>query len=262
MRSPLRYSLVNDSAMSIKKDVRYVRLYAGAVFVASLLLAGCGPASKDKTQPDWGGTPAVASAEKSDSAIVAAPSAGSSPRVLFIGTSLTAGLGLEPEQAYPALVQGKADSAGTPIIAVNAGVSGETSAGALNRIDWVLRAPADIVVIETGANDALRALPVSEARTNIGKILDRVKAAKPQAKIFLVQMEAPPNLGQQYTVAFHDMYGELAREKGATLVPFLLTGVAGIADLNQADGLHPNVRGERIVATNVWNSLKPALSGQ
>jgi acyl-CoA thioesterase-1 len=181
--------------------------------------------------------------------------------VLFIGTSLTAGLGLQPEQAYPALVQHMADSAGTPIVAVNAGVSGETSAGALNRIDWVMREPADIVVIETGANDALRALPVAEARSNIGKILDSVKSAKPRAKIFLVQMEAPPNLGRQYTVAFHQMYGELAREKGVTLVPFLLSGVAGIAALNQADGLHPNVKGEKIVAANVWNALRSSVSG-
>jgi acyl-CoA thioesterase-1 len=180
--------------------------------------------------------------------------------VLFIGTSLTAGLGLEPEQAYPALIQDKADSAGTPIVAINAGVSGETSAGALNRIGWVLRAPADVVVLETGANDALRALPVSEARANISAILDSIKARKPKARVFLVQMEAPPNLGPQYTAAFDAMYGDLAREKGATLVPFLLNGVAGIADLNQADGLHPNVRGERIVAGNVWKSLRPALS--
>ena len=185
--------------------------------------------------------------------------ASSGPTVLFIGTSLTAGLGLEPEQAYPALVQAKADSAGTPIRAINAGVSGETSAGALDRIDWVMREPADIVVLETGANDALRALPVAEARANIGQILDRVKAATPRAKIFLVQMEAPPNLGQPYTTAFHNMYGELAREKSVTLIPFLLRGVAGIANLNQADGLHPNVRGERIVATNVWEALEPAL---
>jgi acyl-CoA thioesterase I len=179
--------------------------------------------------------------------------------VLFIGTSLTAGLGLPSDQAFPALVQQKADSAGTPIVAVNAGVSGETSAGALNRIDWVMRAPADIVVIETGANDALRALPVAEARSNISKILDRVKSARPNARIVLVQMEAPPNLGAQYTAAFHQMYVDLAREKGVTLAPFLLGGVAGIAALNQADGVHPNAKGEQIVATNVWRALGPLL---
>ncbi len=183
------------------------------------------------------------------------------PTVLFIGTSLTAGLGLQPDQAYPSLIQVKADSAGKPINAVNAGVSGETSAGALNRIGWVMRAPADVVVIETGANDALRALPVAEARANISRIIDAVKAAKPAARILLVQMEAPPNLGQPYARAFHDMYGELAREKGIILVPFLLRGVAGIPELNQADGVHPNLRGERILAENVWRALEPSIGG-
>ncbi|HEY5086251.1 MAG TPA: arylesterase [Gemmatimonadaceae bacterium] len=241
--------------MSMKKDVGYVCLCAGTGFVASTLLLGCGPAAKDKTPA----APEMAVTVQHSNTSAARTLASSGPTVLFIGTSLTAGLGLEPEQAYPALVQAKADSAGTPIRAINAGVSGETSAGALDRIDWVMREPADIVVLETGANDALRALPVAEARANIGQILDRVKAAKPRARIFLVQMEAPPNLGQQYTTAFHNMYGQLAREKSVTLIPFLLRGVAGIANLNQADGLHPNVRGERIVATNVWEALEPAL---
>ena len=229
-----------------------MRAFAG--FLGLILVAACGrPASKDKP-------PSVAKTTDSLARVPAGDtSASSAPRVLFIGTSLTAGLGLQPEQAYPALVQNKADSAGTPIVAINAGVSGETSAGALNRIDWVLREPANIVVLETGANDALRALPVSEARSNISQILDRIRTLKPEAKIFLVQMEAPPNLGQQYTTAFHAMYGDLAREKGATLMPFLLDGVAGHANLTQPDGLHPNVEGERIVATNVWNSLKAAV---
>ena len=232
----------------------------GAVgLVAALSPVACGPAAKDKTPP----TPStVAAVQLPDSApAVRTPARGPGPTVLFIGTSLTAGLGLQPDQAYPALVQRMADSAGRPIVAVNAGVSGETSAGALNRIDWVLRQPADIVVIETGANDALRALPVSEARSNIAAILDSVRKAKPAARVFLVQMEAPPNLGVQYTKGFHDMYGELAREKGVTLVPFLLSGVAGVASLNQADGVHPNFRGEQIVAANIWRALEPALRG-
>lgn len=241
--------------MSMKKNVGYVWLCAEAGIVVSLFVAGCTAVSKDKT-PEAASIVATVGHAAAPT-MPASQDAG--PTVLFIGTSLTAGLGLQIEGAYPALVQAKADSAGTPITAVNAGVSGETSAGALNRIDWVMRGPADIVFIETGANDALRALPVAEARANISEILDRVKAAKPNAKIFLVQMEAPPNLGQQYVVAFHDMYRELAKQKGATLVPFLLNGVAGSAELNQADGLHPNARGERIVAANIWKSLQPAL---
>ncbi|HEY8310215.1 MAG TPA: arylesterase [Gemmatimonadaceae bacterium] len=242
--------------MSMKKDVGYVGYCAGAGIAALLLLSACGPAAKDKTPVTPATVPAV-----SHDPTPAMETASRGPTVLFIGTSLTAGLGLPSDQAFPVLVQQKADSAGTPIVAVNAGVSGETSAGALNRIDWVMRAPADIVVIETGANDALRALPVAEARSNISKILDRVRAAKPNARILLVQMEAPPNLGPQYTTAFHQMYVDLAREKGVTLGPFLLGGVAGIAALNQADGVHPNAKGERIVASNVWKALEPVVKG-
>ena len=230
------------------------------MLVASLVLAGCGYASKDTARMADGSDTIHAAKSALPVGADSGASAKLAPRVLFIGTSLTAGLGLESEQAYPALIQDKADSAGTPIVAINAGVSGETSAGALNRIGWVLRSPADIVVLETGANDALRALPVSEARANVSEILDSIRTKKPKARIFLVQMEAPPNLGPQYTAAFHSMYGDLAREKGATLIPFLLNGVAGIANLNQADGLHPNIQGEKIVAGNVWKSLQPALS--
>lgn len=241
--------------MSMNKDVGYVWLYLAAGLACASFVAGCSPAAKDKTHA---GAQTIVTTEHSQPATVPQPSS-TGPRVLFIGTSLTAGLGLQPDQAYPTLVQKKADSAGTPITAINAGVSGETSAGALNRIAWVLRTPADIVVIETGANDALRALPVSEARRNISAILDSVKTLKPSARVFLVQMEAPPNLGQAYTTAFHNMYGELAREKGASLIPFLLSGVAGIPALNQADGVHPNAKGERIVANNVWHALKGSL---
>lgn len=248
-------------------------LWAAASLVASLFTIACGPAAKDKTAaaaaavagtasasaPSVGDSAGTAAAAVRAEAAPASSDTGRQPTVLFIGTSLTAGLGLQAGQAYPALVQAKADSAGIPMRAVNAGVSGETSAGALNRIGWVMREPADVVVIETGANDALRALPVAEARANISRIIDSVKAAKPKAKIFLVQMEAPPNLGRQYTVAFHRMYGDLAREKGVTLMPFLLQGVAGVAGLNQADGLHPNITGERIVASNVWKALEPTI---
>lgn len=179
--------------------------------------------------------------------------------VLFVGTSLTAGYGLDREQAFPALIQRMADSGGVPIRAVNAGVSGETSAGLLRRIDWVLRQQADVVVVETGANDALRALPVDAARSNISAILDRVKRAMPGARIVLVQMEAPPNLGRDYVSRFRAIYSDLARQKGVTLAPFLLAGVAGRAELNQADGVHPNVAGERLVAATVWSALEPVL---
>ena len=179
--------------------------------------------------------------------------------VLIVGTSLTAGLGLDPEEAYPALLQRKADSLGLHVEIVNAGLSGETSAGALRRMDWLLRGPADVVIIETGANDGLRGLDVDSTRANLRAIVGKVKAARPAARILLAQMEAPPNLGAKYTSAFHAMYQDVAKETSAEVMPFLLAGVAGIASLNQPDGMHPNEKGEQIVANNVWAALEQVL---
>ena len=179
--------------------------------------------------------------------------------VLFVGTSLTAGLGLSPDSAFPQLIQEKIDDAKLPFDVVNAGVSGETTAGLLRRIDWLLRGNFDVVVLESGANDGLRGTPVATVRTNLREIVSRIRTAHPSAKVLLVQMEAPPNLGPEYTTAFHNLYVDIARENGVTLVPFLLQNVAGIRDLNQADGIHPNQRGEHIVAENVWRALEPAL---
>lgn len=185
---------------------------------------------------------------------------GRTPVVLFFGTSLTAGLGLEPDQAYPSLIEKKALADGVPIKVVNAGLSGETTAGALRRIDWVLRAPADLIVIEGGANDALRGLPPDDARANLEQLIAAVRAKQSQAKIALVQMEAPPNFGVAYTRSFHAIYPEVAKKESVTLLPFLLDGVAGIPRLNQPDGVHPNLTGERIVADNVWKALKPIVA--
>ena len=179
--------------------------------------------------------------------------------VLVVGTSLTAGLGLDPEDAYPALLQRKADSLGLHVDVVNAGLSGETSAGAVRRIDWLLRGPADVVVIESGANDGLRGLNVDSTRANLRAIIGKVKAARPAARVLLVQMEAPPNLGAKYTDAFRAMYQDVAKEAGVSVMPFLLQGVAGVTSLNQQDGIHPNERGEQIVADNVWAALEPVL---
>jgi acyl-CoA thioesterase-1 len=181
--------------------------------------------------------------------------------VLFIGTSLTAGLGLNPDSAFPQLVQQKIDSANLPFEVVNAGVSGETTADLLRRLDWLMRGNFDVVVVETGANDGLRGTPVATVRENLRTILSRIRSAHPNARVVLVQMEAPPNLGPQYTSAFHETYAEVAKETGATLMPFLLNGVAGDRRLNQADGIHPNQRGEHIVADNVWRTLEPILRG-
>lgn len=189
-----------------------------------------------------------------------APKSVRTPVVLFFGTSLTAGYGLSPDQAFPALIEKLADSAKLPIKAVNAGLSGETTAGAARRIDWVLRTPADVVVIEAGANDALRGLPPKSARENLQSVIAAVRKKQPQAQIVLVQMEAPPNYGQAYTKSFREIYGEVARAENIPLIPFLLAGVAGVSRLNQADGVHPNLAGERIVADNIWKGLKPIIA--
>ena len=178
-----------------------------------------------------------------------------------MGTSLTAGFGLDdPDQAWPALVQKKVDEAGLRYKVVNAGVSGETSAGALRRMDWVLKDKAAVLIVETGANDGLRGQDPAATRANIQGICDRARRQSPPAKVVLVGMMAPPNLGASYTQEFRALFPQLAKANGAALVPFLLDGVGGVPRLNQVDGIHPNAEGQRIVADNVWRVLKPLLA--
>lgn len=228
----------------------------GAVLLSALTMACSG---RDATR-DTAASIKPSSPAESPAVVDSAPAPLDGRRtILFLGTSLTAGLGLEPDSAYPQLIQRKIDASKLPYQVVNAGVSGETSAGLLRRLDWVLRRQADVVVVETGANDGLRGLPVSATRATIGNALARIRRDRPEATVLLVQMEAPPNLGPEYTSAFHTMFPELAREHGATLMPFLLEGVAGESRLNQSDGIHPNNAGERIVAENVWRVLRPML---
>lgn len=197
--------------------------------------------------------------EERDAAPVAADIAAERPTVVFLGTSLTAGYGLEPEEAYPALLQKKIDSAGFNYRVVNAGVSGETSAGARRRIDWLLREPVSVLVVETGANDGLRGLPPDSLRANIQAILDRAKELRPAARLVLVGMRIPPNYGQVYSRQFEAIYPALARANDAELVPFLLQGVGGMAALNQPDGVHPTAEGQRRMAETVWRVLEPLL---
>lgn len=218
-------------------------------------LAACGDGTKENKPTAQAAAAAVPAAQDAarDSIVDARPA------MVFLGTSLTAGLGLDPDSAYPQLIQRKLDSAGVALEVVNAGVSGETAAGLLRRLDWVLRRPASVIVVETGANDGLRGQPVEATKTTIGKILERIAHEQPRARVFLVQMEAPTNLGERYTKDFHDMYPALAREHRVTLLPFLLDRVAGVPSLNQADGIHPNDRGEHIVAENVWGGIEKEL---
>lgn len=229
----------------------------GAALLSALTMA-CGGNGAAR---DTASSTKPASPPESPAIADSAPTPGDSRRtLLFLGTSLTAGLGLDPDSAYPQQIQRKIDANGLPYQVVNAGVSGETSAGLLRRLDWVLRQPAAVIVVETGANDGLRGLPVNATRATIADVLSRIRREQPAASVLLVQMEAPPNLGQEYTSEFHGMFAQLAREHGATLMPFLLEGVAGEARLNQGDGMHPNDDGERIVTDNVWRALQPLLT--
>lgn len=179
--------------------------------------------------------------------------------ILFFGDSLTAGYGLSPEQAFPALVEKKCISNGTPCKAINAGLSGETSAGGLTRIDWVLRQPIDVFVLELGANDGLRGLPLEQTKKNLQSIIDKVKTRYPKAKIVVAGMMVPPNMGPDYTSSFQKIFPELAKKNNATLIPFLLQDVAGHEKLNLGDGIHPNPEGHKIVANNVYQVLSPLL---
>jgi acyl-CoA thioesterase I len=179
--------------------------------------------------------------------------------ILFFGDSLTAGYGLSTEEAFPALSEKLLNISGKNVKVVNAGLSGETSAGGLSRIDWILRQPIDIFVLELGANDGLRGLPLEQTRKNLQSIIDKVKTKYPKAKFVLAGMMVPPNMGKEYATDFKKIYPELAKKNNATLIPFLLEGVGGNEKLNQADGIHPNVEGHKIVAGNVTRVLEKLL---
>lgn len=179
--------------------------------------------------------------------------------ILFFGTSLTAGYGLDPGEAYPELIQHQLDSLKLPYTAINGGLSGETSAAGKGRVDWLLKQPISIFVLELGANDGLRGIPVNETTANLQAIIEKVKRKYPEAKLMLTGMEVPPNMGDKYASDFRNMFKSLAAKNQMTFLPFLLEGVAGIPNLNQNDGIHPTAVGQRIVAKNVWLKLKPLL---
>ena len=179
--------------------------------------------------------------------------------ILFFGNSLTAGYGLTPSEAFPALIQGKLDSLKLPYKVINAGVSGETSSGGNSRIDWILRQPLDVFVLELGGNDGLRGIPLSETKKNLQSIIDKVKAKNPTARLLIAGMQIPPNMGQKYTTEFRSVFPDLAKKNGVALLPFLLQGVGGEEKLNQQDGIHPTAEGHKIVAENVWKELEKLL---
>jgi acyl-CoA thioesterase-1 len=199
--------------------------------------------------------------QSKDTSVIAAQQQTNTKNILVFGDSLTAGYGLDDPQSdsYPSVLQGKIDSAKLPYKIINGGLSGETSAGGKSRIDWLLRQKINVFVLELGANDGLRGLPVTETAKNLQTIIDKVKAKYPDAKLVLAGMMVPPNMGADYTASFKAVFPELAKKNNMTLVPFLLQNVAGIRDLNQADGIHPTAKGAKIVAQNVWEKLKGIL---
>ncbi len=185
--------------------------------------------------------------------------AGAPRTILFLGNSLAAGFGLDPELAFPALIQQKIDSLRWNFKVINAGLSGETSAGGLRRIDWLLERQVDVLFLELGANDGLRGIPLELTKQNLQAIIARVRAKNPAVKIVIAGMMVPPNLGADYTRAFRAIFPDLAKRNQAALVPFLLEGVGGVPELNLPDGIHPTAAGHRIVAQNVWKVLHPLL---
>lgn len=179
----------------------------------------------------------------------------------MLGDSLSAGLGVDPANAFPALLQQTIQTAGLNYTVVNAGISGDTTADGLSRINWLLKTTIDVLILELAGNDGLRGIPVATTKANLQAIIDRLKQKYPQAKVVLAGMQAPPNMGEDYTSAFESIFPELAAKNRAALVPFLLQGVAARPELNQPDHIHPNVQGHRIVAENVWKVLEPLLRG-
>jgi len=180
--------------------------------------------------------------------------------ILFFGNSLTAGYGLEPSQAFPALIQERIDSLELPYRVVNAGVSGETTAGGKSRIDWLLKKPVDVFVLELGANDGLRGIDPESTYSNLKTIMDKVRDKNPEVQIILAGMQLPPSMGQKYTKEFSEVYTRLAKEENVHLIPFLLEGVGGDPKLNQADGIHPTIEGQKILANNVWKVMEKVVS--
>jgi acyl-CoA thioesterase I len=237
---------------------------ACGLLAAAVLLGACGrePAAAPARTPAAPAAPAKApvatTAPTPAPSTAVAPAVSSRPRIVFLGDSLTAGYGLEPPQSVPALIQARLAKEGYPFEVVNAGVSGDTSAGGLSRLDWSLSGDVRILVVELGANDGLRGLPVSALRKNLEEIITRAQSRG--IAVMLVGMEALPNYGVSYTSEFRETFPALAKAHGTALMPFYLDGVAGKPELNIADGIHPNPAGAVIVANNLWRTLEPMLT--
>lgn len=235
---------LNETCSPVKQILQYCNSIA-LIFLFGIVLQSCTNATNNKR---GAGETAAAPAVKANT-----------KTILFFGNSLTAGYGVDPSQAFASLVQQKIDSMKLPYTVVNAGVSGETSSGGNSRIDWVLKQPVAVFVLELGANDGLRGIPVAETKRNLQSIIDKVKAKYPAAKLVLAGMQIPPNMGQQYASDFSALFPELAQKNNMALIPFLLKGVGGEAKYNLEDGIHPTPEGHQIVAENVWEVMKGIL---
>ncbi|WP_037373612.1 arylesterase [Salinimicrobium xinjiangense] len=219
-------------------------------FILILILTSCGEDTKKEEETK---IEDPAESEKE------AEATKNSKTILFFGDSLTAAMGLDPAEGYPAEIQEKIDSLGLNYEVVNAGLSGETTAAGKNRLDWVLNQEVDIFVLALGANDGLRGIPVEETRRNLQAIIDNVREKNPQVEIILAGMQIPPNMGPEYTAEFRELFPEIADKNNIHLIPFLLEGVAGVPGLNQQDGIHPTAEGYDIVAENVWEVMEPVI---
>ena len=221
------------------KNVLYLAL-------SLFILTSCGGSTVEKTETTTTDSlPAQVNTQKKN--------------ILIFGNSLTAGLGVEPEEAFPAIIEDKIDSLGLPYKVTNAGLSGETTAAGKARIDWILKQKVDVFVLELGANDGLRGIPVSETEKNLQSIVDQVKVKYPEAKLVMTGMQVPPNMGAKYASEFSVIFKKIADKNNMALVPFLLENVGGVPKLNQSDGIHPTAEGHRILAENVWTILKEVL---
>ena len=243
----------SNQSFSISKAYTSKSLIKFCYFTICLFLLSCGDSKKEdpkSTETDDNQTEAITEETKDDT-----------KTILCFGDSITAGYGLEDtDDAYPNLLQEKIDSLGLNYTVINSGLSGETTAGGQSRISWILNQEVDIFLLELGANDGLRGVAISETRANLQSIIDQVQTKSPSTQIILAGMQLPPNMGQDYTRDFKQVFSELASKNNIEFIPFILKDVGGIEELNQSDGIHPNVEGHQIVAENVWEVLKPMIT--
>lgn len=235
-------------SVQTREDLKKYGKLPALLFLLLFGLISCDNSSTDSTS--------TKQEEVTDTSV---ESTGKIKTILFFGNSLTAGYGVEPSEAHPALIQNKIDSLNLKYKVVNAGVSGETTSGGNSRVDWILKQPIDIFILELGANDGLRGIPLATTEQNLQSIIDKVRAAYPEVKIILEGMQIPPNMGAEYSTGFREIYPRLAKANNIELIPFLLQDVAGDPNLNLRDGIHPTAEGHKIIVETVWEVLKKSL---